>query len=302
MDGADAAGRREGGAADGTHDAGAAPGEAMPAAAAAAGAASSAGADAEVAAAVAAVAGLRAENRLLCSNFEELQGVHLRLQERAEATKSRLVEEQGARAAAFREHMREKRELQDELRRREEEVLRMRADGMQKSDFQRLQLQIREELEAPYEESIRVLKATADEARLERERLAREHMQEKVLLEAAAAELRRELSALQGQRDTDADILRDQLQCARDERGTRAREPARATGAARAHRRARVDGADLAHARRCLRGAPPSPRTQTRWRASTARCRSAPRRRRCWSCPRASCPRSSTSCAASTSA
>ena len=176
--------------------------------------------DDEVATAAAAVAGLRAENRLLCSNFDELQEMYLRLQERAEDTKKQLVRERDVRETAFQEHMREKRGLQEKLRQREEEVLRIRADGLQKSDFQRLQLQIREELEAPYEESIKVLKATAEEARLERERLARENMQEKAILEATASELRQSLSALQSEKDTETVLLNEQLRNLRDERGT----------------------------------------------------------------------------------
>ena len=63
----------------------------------------------------AALSGLRAENSLLCANFEELQALYTKLQATAEETKRRLADEQRERAALFDEFMTEKRQLQEQV-------------------------------------------------------------------------------------------------------------------------------------------------------------------------------------------
>ena len=167
----------------------------------------------------AALSGLRAENSLLCANFEELQALYTKLQATAEETKRRLADEQRERAALFDEFMTEKRQLQEQVQTREDEVAKIRAEGLQKSDFQQLQLRIREELEAPYIENIKALEATAEATRIEKEHVARKHASEKALLESTISELQQNLISVRDTCDADVAILESQLKAVEGQRG-----------------------------------------------------------------------------------
>ena len=167
------------------------------------------------------IAGLRAENSAVCGNFEELQDLYTKLQKSVQETSKKLADEKQKYGGLFQKYIQEKQSLQEQLTNREREVLRIRSEGLQKSDFQKLQLRIREELEAPYIENIKALKATTEESRQERERMAREHMNEKAKADALTSALQEEIAMLKEQNFANAYSLEADLKVLRTDKGTK---------------------------------------------------------------------------------
>ena len=165
------------------------------------------------------IAALRAENSALCSNFGELQELYTRLQANHQESIKKLAEQKKLHETLSQKYITEKQELHGQLAEREREVLRIRSEGLQKSDFQKLQLRIREELEAPYNEIINDLKVTTEEQRIQKERAARERMQEQLKNENIISSLRSELELVKSDYKASQESWTEEVKALRNDKG-----------------------------------------------------------------------------------